>query len=203
MAELLCVRYGTKAQYAAAAVQSDVFYIITNAAVTEPTLYLGTVVLARMMNANNIVPAFESPADDARYLRNDGTYQTITPAKIGAAPSWHGYHVPIPETANSARFLRNDNTWFTVTPANIGAAPSSHGNHVPAVETANNSRFLRNDNTWQTLTPDGTGLGTTRIIQSPSTPAGNNQYLWFNPNNMMLYVFYGSAWQPVRGAAAP
>lgn len=61
----------------------------------------------------------------ATFLRNDGTWQKVTPTNIGAAPSSHGNHVPETETADNARFLRNDNTWQTITPANIGAAAAT------------------------------------------------------------------------------
>lgn len=62
----------------------------------------------------------------ATFLRNDGTWQKVTPTNIGAAPSSHGNHVPETETANNKKFLRNDNTWQEVTPGNIGAAATSH-----------------------------------------------------------------------------
>lgn len=71
----------------------------------------------------NHVPATEN-ASNARFLRNDNTWQTVTPSNIGAAPASHGNHVPTTETADNAKFLRNDNTWQTVTPANIGAVPT-------------------------------------------------------------------------------
>ena len=85
----------------------------------------------------NHVPATQT-ANNAIFLRNDNTWQTVTPANIGAATSSHnhdsvyaakshGNHVPTTQTANNAIFLRNDNTWQTVTPANIGAAAASHG----------------------------------------------------------------------------
>jgi hypothetical protein len=102
------------------------------------------------------VPTPET-ADTATFLRNDNTWQKITPDTIGAASSNHGLHVPAKQTADNAKFLRNDNTWQTVTPANIGAAPASHGYHVPAPETADSAKFLRNDNTWQKITPTNIG----------------------------------------------
>jgi hypothetical protein len=133
------------------------------------------------------VPAPQT-ADNAVYLRNDNTWQTITPTKIGAAAASHGNHVPTTQTANNAVFLRNDNTWQTVAPANIGALPTSHasssdhdgryyteteadsrfspishGNHVPMTQAANNAVFLRNDNTWQTVTPENIGAAPTDV----------------------------------------
>lgn len=105
----------------------------------------------------NHVPATQT-ANNKKFLRNDNTWQEVTPANIGAAAASHGNHVPTTVAAhNNKKFLRSDNTWADVTPANIGAAASSHGTHVPAVETANNAKFLRNDNTWQTVTPANIG----------------------------------------------
>ena len=77
----------------------------------------------------NHVPTVQT-ADNATFLRNDNTWQKVTPANIGAAAASHGNHVPATQTASNKVFLRNDNTWQTVTPANIGAAASSHGTHV-------------------------------------------------------------------------
>ena len=83
------------------------------------------------------VPTPESP-NNAKFLRNDNTWQTVTAANIGAADKGHshsdyaktshGNHVPSIQSANNKVFLRNDNTWQTITPANIGAADRSH-NH--------------------------------------------------------------------------
>ena len=69
-------------------------------------------------------------ADNSKFLRNDNSWQKVTPENIGAAAASHGNHVPTPETANNAKFLRNDNTWQIVTPENIGAATANHGTHV-------------------------------------------------------------------------
>lgn len=46
----------------------------------------------------NHVPATET-ANNAKFLRNDNTWQTITPANIGAAASSHGTHVSYDATA--------------------------------------------------------------------------------------------------------
>lgn len=67
----------------------------------------------------NHVPTTQT-ASNKVFLRNDNTWQTITPANIGAAASSHGNHVPTTQTASNKVFLRNDNTWQTVTPSNIG-----------------------------------------------------------------------------------
>lgn len=46
----------------------------------------------------NHVPATET-ADNAKFLRNDNTWQTVTPENIGAAKSSHGTHVSYSSTA--------------------------------------------------------------------------------------------------------
>jgi hypothetical protein len=46
----------------------------------------------------NHVPAVET-ANNAKFLRNDNTWQTVTPANIGAAASSHGTHVSFSTTA--------------------------------------------------------------------------------------------------------
>lgn len=46
----------------------------------------------------NHVPTTET-ANNAKFLRNDNTWQTVTPANIGAAPSSHGTHVSYSTTA--------------------------------------------------------------------------------------------------------
>lgn len=49
-------------------------------------------------NHGNHVPATET-ANNAKFLRNDNTWQTVTPANIGAAASSHGTHVSYSTTA--------------------------------------------------------------------------------------------------------
>ena len=146
---------------------------------------------AAPVSHGNHVPAIET-ANNAKFLRNDNQWATVTPSNIGAAPASHGNHVPATETADNAKFLRNDNSWQKVTPANIGAVPTSrtinskpltgninltasdvgaasasHGNHVPSTGTADNKKFLRNDNTWQDVTPANIGaVPTSRTINS-------------------------------------
>ena len=90
------------------------------------------------------VPAVQD-ADNAKFLRNDNTWQKVTPANIGA--------VPTTRTVNG-KALSSD---ITLSAADVGAAATSHGNHVPAPQTANSATFLRNDNTWQKVTPADIG----------------------------------------------
>lgn len=83
----------------------------------------------------NHVPTLQT-ANNSVFLRNDNTWQAVTPGNIG--------------TYTKAEIDSKDNT-----KANV-----SHGNHVPAVQTANNAIFLRNDNNWATVTPGNIGAYT-------------------------------------------
>ena len=56
-------------------------------------------------NHGNHVPTTET-ANNARFLRNDNTWQTITPANIGAAAASHGTHLTLGTT--SANAFRGD-----------------------------------------------------------------------------------------------
>lgn len=151
------------------------------------------------------VPAVQD-ADNAKFLRNDNTWQKVTPTNIGAVPTTrtvngkalssdialsaadvnaaatsHGNHVPTPQTANSATFLRNDNTWQEVTPANIGA--------VPATRTVNGKALSSN------ITLAAADVGAAQIVSGSYT--GTGTYGEDNPNTLtflfkpkVVIVFY-------------
>lgn len=53
------------------------------------------------LSHGNHVPATET-ADNAKFLRNDNTWQTVTPANIGAAAASHGTHVTYATATPSA-----------------------------------------------------------------------------------------------------
>lgn len=102
------------------------------------------------------IPAVQD-ADNAKFLRNDNTWQKVTPANIGA--------VPTTRTVNG-KALSFD---ITLSAADVGAAATSHGNHVPAPQTANSATFLRNDNTWQKVTPANIGAAVTATYTATVT----------------------------------
>ena len=73
----------------------------------------------------NHVPTTET-ANNARFLRNDNTWQTVTPSGIGAAEASHGTHVTtdtvktalgtgsaISNQTQTTKFLREDGSWAT------------------------------------------------------------------------------------------
>lgn len=98
-------------------------------------------------------------ANNKIFLRNDNTWQTITPANIGAAAASHGNHVPAIQTANNAIFLRNDNTWQTITPANIGAATSGHTHTSFPSLSITNSTASTSTGTGALIVTGGVGVG--------------------------------------------
>lgn len=118
----------------------------------------------------NHVPATET-ANNAKFLRNDNTWATVTPANIGAAASVHSH--------NDLYYTETeiDSKVTTLNGLIDGKADKSHGNHVPTTQTANNAVFLRNDNTWQTVTPDNIGAAKashgTHVTYASATPLAN------------------------------
>lgn len=80
----------------------------------------GSTLENKMANHGNHIPAPQT-ANNKVFLRNDNTWQTITPANIGAANASHGNHVPTTQSANARVFLRNDNTWQTLPSATTSA----------------------------------------------------------------------------------
>ena len=150
-------------------IDSDVLVETNRAKAAETTLQANIDKKANASHGNH-VPETET-ANNAKFLRNDNTWQTVTPANIGAAPSSHSHDDKYyTETEIDAKVTTLNN-------AINGKANSSHGNHVPTTETANNARFLRNDNTWQTVTPANIGAAAsshgTHVTYSTATPKAN------------------------------
>lgn len=119
----------------------------------------------------NHVPATET-ANNAKFLRNDNTWQTVTPANIGAAASSHGTHV----------------TWSTTTPKALGTAAVgsetkvARGDHVhplPALTSCTGTLTVAKGGTGATtftsgaaLIGAGTSAVTTRTIRNNTATSG-------------------------------
>ncbi|MGL5315601.1 MAG: tail fiber protein [Peptostreptococcaceae bacterium] len=139
-------------------------------------------------------------ADDAKYLRNDNTWQVITPDKIGSftkeevtselnkkAPTNHGNHVPDLEAADNTRFLRNDGTFQVVTPNNIGAVNKSGDTmtgplNVSNINSINSLRFNTNSTDEAEIRTliDGTKTYLDYILGDD--PGGNDKFRWLFQN---------------------
>lgn len=90
----------------------------------------------------NHVPTTET-ADNAKFLRNDNTWQTVTPANIGAAASSHGTHVSY-STTNPVM----DGT------ASVGTANTvSRSDHVHPTDTSRAAASHTHDVYFDTTTP--------------------------------------------------
>lgn len=150
-------------------IDSDVLVETNRAKAAETTLQANIDKKADKSHGNH-VPATET-ANNAKFLRNDNTWATVTPANIGAAASVHSH--------NDLYYTETeiDSKVTTLNGLIDGKADKSHGNHVPATQTANNAKFLRNDNTWQTVTPANIGAAAsshgTHVTYSTATPKAN------------------------------
>lgn len=141
---------------------------------TKPT-YTASEVGAAAASHGNHVPATET-ANNKKFLRNDNTWQEVTPANIGAAATSHGNHVPATEAANNARFLRNDNTWQTVTPANIGAAASSHNQAASTITAGTFAGQVVANGGGQAA---GTSLlRNSKLVSADTNPTVNGEICW-------------------------
>ena len=150
-------------------IDADVLVETNRAKAAENTLQANIDKKADKSHGNH-VPATET-ANNAKFLRNDNTWATVTPANIGAAASVHSH--------NDLYYTETeiDSKVTTLNGLIDGKADKSHGNHVPTTQTANNAVFLRNDNTWQTVTPDNIGAAKashgTHVTYASATPKAN------------------------------
>lgn len=94
-------------------------------------------------------------ADNKKFLRNDNTWQEVTPSNIGAAPTSHTHDDRYYTETETAEAI---NTAKATLQANINTkADKEHGSHVPTPQASDNAKFLRNDNTWQKVVPANIG----------------------------------------------
>ena len=93
-------------------------------------------------SANGLVPKSSGTGDNTRYLRGDGTWQSI-PNYKGATSSAAGVAGLVPAAASGdvSKYLRSDGSWNGVFA--VGSAGL-----VPSVAAADTGKFLRGDGTW-------------------------------------------------------
>ena len=159
----------TKVADLQAEIDADVEAEADRAKAAENTLQANIDKKANASHGNH-VPATET-ANNAKFLRNDNTWATVTPANIGAAATSHSHDDKYyTETEIDSKVTTLNN-------AINGKADKSHGNHVPEVQTASNKVFLRNDNTWATITPANIGAAAsshgTHVTYATATPLAN------------------------------
>ena len=111
----------------------------------------------------NHVPATQT-ADNAKFLRCDNSWATVTPANIGAAAASHTHdgYVPTSRTVNGKALSAN----ISLSASDVGAAASSHthsyagsssaGGAATSANKVNNSLVLK----FKTGTTEGTDLYT-------------------------------------------
>lgn len=94
----------------------------------------------------NHVPTVET-ANSARFLRNDNSWQTVTPAAIGAAPETHGTHVsygtsaPVKDGTASAGSASTVSRSDHVHPTDDTRAPKSHASSATTYGAATTSNY--------------------------------------------------------------
>jgi hypothetical protein len=116
------------------------------------------------------VPTPQS-ADNKKFLRNDNTWQEVTPSNIGAAPTSHTHDDRYYTETETAEAI---NTAKATLQASINAkADKEHGSHVPTPQASDNSKFLRNDNTWQKVVPANIGAADKEHEHTQYTTGGD------------------------------
>lgn len=88
----------------------------------------------------NHVPATQT-ANNAVFLRNDNTWQTVTPANIGAAAASHGTHIPSTCTTITDWNNATTNGWYMA--SNASNQPVSNGGWFYGIAIVHNSNYIR------------------------------------------------------------
>lgn len=108
-----------------------------------------------LTNHGNHVPTLQT-ANNAVFLRNDNSWQTVTPANIGAAASSHTHiksqitdFPTLATVATSGSYNDLSNKLTTMVGAN-GTTAGATG-LVPAPAATESKEFLRGDATWQPI----------------------------------------------------
>ena len=168
----------------------------------------------------NHVPATET-ANNAKFLRNDNTWQTVTPANIGAAPTSHS-HNDLYYTESEINTKISDindtiNTKEATLQAAInGKAATVHGNHASygtcstaaataekAVSVSANFSLtvgaivavkFTNSNTASNVTINVNSTGAKSIWYNTAAYTGNDKNVTGNANRITTYMYDGTYW---------
>ena len=115
----------------------------------------------------NHVPTVET-ANNAKFLRNDNTWQTVTPANIGAAASSHGTHVTYDTTAPKA-----NGTASAGSSSNVARA--DHVHPLQTSVTGSSGSCTGNSATATKATQDESGNNIKASYASSASLSSNNQ----------------------------
>ena len=122
--------------------------------VTKDELNSGLNTKANTSHGNH-VPTTGS-ADNTMFLRNDNTWQKVTPSNIGAAPTSHGTHVTYSTTAPAAPGTASAGTASTVARTDhVHPAQTSVSGNAGTATKLQTARTLTVGNTGKTF--DGSG----------------------------------------------
>lgn len=129
----------------------------------------------------NHVPATQT-ADNAKFLRNDNTWQTVTPANIGAAASSHGTHVSYSSTAPVM-----DGTASVGSASTVARSDHKHPTDTSRLSTSN---VLNN----VTTTNSGYALDARqgKALQDQITQLSSNLSVTNSSVSNIKYVKYGN-----------
>lgn len=154
----------------------------------------------------NHVPTTET-ANNAKFLRNDNTWQTVTPANIGAATTSHGTHVSYSTTApvmdgtasagSASTVARSDHKHPTDTSRASASDLTSEISRAKAAETTLQTNIDKKSNSGHTHNYAGSSsaggsansavkLATARTINNVSFDGTKNITVTANPNTTQL-----------------
>lgn len=147
----------------------------------------------------NHVPATET-ANNAKFLRNDNTWQTVTPANIGAAASSHTHNYAGSSSAGgAANSALKANTTVGVTTAGTGAAYTATVNGITALTAGVTFTMIPHTvstTTAPTLNVNNLGAKNIRmrLTTFPQTTTGLRVANFLSANKPVKMLYDGNFW---------
>ena len=160
-------------------------------------------------------------ANNAKFLRNDNSWQTVTPANIGAAPSSHNHNDSYYTKTEINTEIDDINETITTKEAALnaainGKAATVHGNHASygtcstaaataekAVSVAANFSLtvgaivavkFTNSNTASNVTINVNSTGAKSIWYNTAAYTGNDKNVTGNAGRITTYMYDGTYW---------
>ena len=129
----------------------------------------------------NHVPTTGS-ADNTMFLRNDNTWQKVTPSNIGAAPTSHGTHVTYSTTAPAAPGTASAGTASTVARTDhVHPAQTSVSGNAGTATKLKTARTLTVGNTGKTF--DGSGNVSWSLAEIGAAPTSHGTHVTYSDTN--------------------